>query len=71
MDDKSFNEWVTLFPLNRGIPVTCCLRFTYGATSTDLLTPSIAAEPFSSYLREALVGLETGIYCATDECSTD
>ena len=43
------------------------LRFTYGATPTDLLVASMAAEPFlSMYLYtciQALVGLEPGIEC--------
>ena len=56
-------EWTASFALGRGLHVTCFLRFTSGATPANILVPSMAAEPFQS-----LVGLNTGIYDAADQC---
>ena len=49
-------EWVALFILGRGICFTHTLRFTSGATPTDLLAASMVAKLFSSMYLWADIG---------------
>ena len=54
-------EWAALFTLERGICVTCSLRFTCGVTPANLLAASMVAEPlFSTYLWLGIGGAQTG-----------
>ena len=55
-------EWTALFLLGRGIPVTCSLIFTSGATPANLLAANMVAKPFSSiYLWAGIGGVRSQV----------
>ena len=64
-------EWAALFTLGGGVHVTCSLRFTSGVTPADLLVASMATDPsLPNTCKQALVGLEAGIYHAAPAWAT-